>query len=61
MAIIGIKLSVFFSLLSIWGIVMLAIMGGLLKIRSVAFAEDFESASLEEMYEKYENAVSNLC
>ena len=37
---------------------MLAIMGGLLAIKSVAFAEDFESESLEEMERKYDAAVS---
>ena len=58
MAIIGIKMSVFASLLSVWGIIMLAIMGGLLRIHSVAFAEDFEAETLAEMEEKYDNAVS---
>ena len=37
---------------------MLAIMGGLLRIHSVAFAEDFEAETLAEMEEKYDNAVS---
>lgn len=36
---------------------MLAIMGGLLHIKSVAFAEDFEAESLTELYEKYDEAV----
>ena len=54
MALLGIKMSVFCSLLSVWGIIMLAAMGGLLMIKSVAFAEDFEAETLEEMYEKYE-------
>ena len=58
MAVIGIKTSVFFSLLSVWGIIMLAIMGGLLKIRSVAFAEDFEAETMEEIDEMYDHAVS---
>ena len=58
MALLGIKMSVFCSLLSVWGILMLAAMGGLLMIKSVAFAEDFEAETLEEMYEKYDKAVS---
>lgn len=58
MAILGIKMSVFCFLLSVWGIVMLSAMGGLLALRSVAFAEDFEAHTLEEVYEKYDNAVS---
>jgi hypothetical protein len=58
MAIIGIKMSVFASLISVWGIIMLAIMGGLLRIHSVAFAEDFESETLEDMENKYDDAVS---
>lgn len=58
MAVLGIKMSVFCSLLSVWGILMLAVMGGLLSIKSVAFAEDFEAETLEEIYEKYEKAVS---
>jgi hypothetical protein len=57
MALLGIKMSVFCSLLSVWGIIMLAAMGGLLMIKSVAFAEDFEAETLEEMYEKYDKAV----
>ena len=57
MALLGIKMSVFCSLLSVWGILMLAIMGGLLSIRSVAFAEDFEAETLDEIFEKYDKAV----
>jgi len=60
MALIGIKMSVFCTLLSVWGIIMLGIMGGLLKMRSVAFAEDFESHNIDEVYTMYENAVSLL-
>lgn len=58
MALLGIKMSVCCTLLSAWAIIMLAIMGGLLAIKSVAFAEDFESDSLEEMEKKYDAAVS---
>lgn len=58
MALIGIKCSVVLSLISIWGIIQLAVMGGLLKIHSVAFAEDFEAESLEEVEESYDTAVS---
>ncbi|CAG2102133.1 unnamed protein product [Medioppia subpectinata] len=64
----GPKLSICCSLLSIWGIIMLVIMGGLLKMKSIAFAEDlleeYTSAPLKDMDEflkaadeKYENAA----
>jgi len=47
---------------------MLAIMGGLLRIKSVAFAEDFaatgddalKTVDLHEVYAKYDEAVSEL-
>lgn len=58
MAILGIKSSVALSLISVWGIIQLAIMGGLLRIHSVAFAEDFEAHSLDEMEKMYDDAVS---
>lgn len=61
MAILGIKSSVVLSLISIWGIIQLAIMGGLLRIHSVAFAEDFESHNIEEVETMYEKAVSINC
>jgi len=53
-------MSVFCTLLSVWGIIMLGIMGGLLKMQSVAFAEDFEAHTIQEVYTMYENAVSLL-
>lgn len=36
----GVKRSIFCTLVSTWGIVMLAAMGGLLSYRSLAFVED---------------------
>ena len=58
MALIGIKCSVALSLISIWGIIQLAVMGGLLKIHSVAFAEDFEAENIVEVEDMYDMAVS---
>ncbi|XP_054158330.1 ribonuclease kappa-B-like [Oppia nitens] len=61
----GPKLSVCCAVLSVWGIVMLAILGGLLKIRSIAFAEDIladiKSVDLDDFgrqaTDKYDNAA----
>lgn len=36
----GVKRSIFCTLVSTWGIIMLAIMGGLLSYKSLAFVED---------------------
>lgn len=36
----GVKRSIFCTLVSVWGIIMLAAMGGLLSIKSLAFVED---------------------
>lgn len=58
MAVLGPKSSACLTILSIWAIIMLSIMGGLLRIHSVAFAEDFEAEDIDEVYHKYDNAVS---
>ncbi|KAI1301516.1 Ribonuclease kappa-B [Halotydeus destructor] len=64
MAFLGPKLSLFFSILSVWGVIMLSIMGGLLSIKSVAFAEDFQQSdpepeNLTELYKMYDDAAMN--
>ena len=66
----GPKLSIFCTLISIWGVIMLPILGLLLNIHSTAFAEDFEIEGEEKAHfktpdelwaavtTKYETAVS---
>src|SRR6218665_181465 len=62
----GPKCSICCSLISVWGIIMLAIMGVLLQAHSLTFAEDLveeikETNSIDEFVkqaeEKYENAA----
>lgn len=36
----GVKRSIFCTLISVWGVIMLGIMGGLLSYKSIAFVED---------------------
>lgn len=68
----GPKLSLFCTLISIWGVIMLPILGLLLNFHSTAFAEDFaevetgkEFQSADELWNavktKYETAVSKFC
>lgn len=46
----GVKRSIFCTLVSTWAIVMLAVMGGLLSYKSLAFIEDIP---VEEFDQKY--------
>lgn len=46
----GVKRSIFCTLVSTWGIIMLAVMGGLLSYKSLAFVEDIP---VEEFDQKY--------
>ena len=66
----GPKLSLFCTLISIWGVIMLPILGLLLNFHSTAFAEDFaeietekEFKSADELWDavktKYETAALN--
>lgn len=44
----GVKRSIFCTLVSTWGIVMLAVMGGLLSYKSLAFVEDIPVEEFEQ-------------
>lgn len=44
----GVKRSIFCTLVSVWGIIMLSIMGGLLSYKSLAFVEDIAVEEFEQ-------------
>ena len=65
----GVKRSIFCTLVSVWGIIMLAAMGGLLSYKSLAFVEDIPveefdqhlgiDAFYREQDQKFDSAASN--
>lgn len=65
----GVKRSIFCTLVSTWGIVMLAAMGGLLSYKSLAFVEDVAVDDFDQHHgidvfyseqdQKYDVAASN--
>lgn len=65
----GVKRSIFCTLVSVWGVIMLGIMGGLLSYKSIAFIEDVPveefdqhqgiDAFFKEQYHKYDLAAHN--
>lgn len=68
MACCGPKLSTCCTLLSLWGVIMLLILGFLLKMQSIAFVEDLgikesgevnKTTLLAEIKEKYDISVSD--
>lgn len=44
----GVKRSIFCTLVSVWGIIMLGVMGGLLSYKSIAFIEDIPVEEFEQ-------------
>lgn len=65
----GVKRSIFCTLVSVWAIIMLAVMGGLLTYKSLAFVEDIPveefdqhlgiDAFYSEQDHKYDMAANN--
>lgn len=51
----GVKRSIYCTLLSVWAIVMFAVMGGLLTIRSLAFIEDLEVEEFDSNHQTLDN------
>lgn len=65
----GVKRSIFCTLVSTWGIIMLASMGGLLSYKSLAFVEDIPVEEFDQRHgidtfykeqdQKFDTAASN--
>lgn len=65
----GVKRSIFCTLISVWGVIMLGIMGGLLSYKSIAFVEDIpveefnQHLGMDNFYKeqdhKYDAAAKN--
>lgn len=60
MPVCGPKLSICCSVLSVWAMIMLPIMGLLLKHRSITFIEDFEIDFKKDNITNYEEAMIHI-